>query len=362
MKPLLLRWAIPALASLLVAAGSGLTVWWLWFSGAGSAKAKNEPIPILVFDSLEHDFGALSPGTAQVSHSFTVSNSGRVPIQLHLRSLGCNCISVDCPDSVAPGATAHIGVNVEIRNREGPFRTQATLETSDPALPTVGLVIAFYAPPRIDVDPPSIQFGEVERGAKVEREVVVMMRLDGDKKDTPTPKVEITGEGISCIHKGAQITTDPMTGVRRAVHRFSVQLDTAGFSASNDPQYSTLSFSPEDAPVDTGKAVHVEWAFAHNRWLKGSTSATLSRGSDHPEVRVRLWSRDNKIFTLGKVVSASPEIQARAASTEPAAFQDVVISSYASPDKGEGFLKGYIDVYHAEHPEEPYRLTVLVLP
>ncbi len=170
-------------ACLLIAGGSGLAIWRLWLGGAGSAKAKNGAAPSLIFDSVEHDFGALSPGTAQLSHSFSVFDSGREPIRLHLRGLGCNCVSVECPDSVAPGATAHVEVNVEIRNREGPYRTQATLDTSDPALPTVELVVASFTPGRrIDADPLSLQLGDVERGAKVNREVVVMMRMDGDKR------------------------------------------------------------------------------------------------------------------------------------------------------------------------------------
>ncbi len=55
--------------------------------------------------------------------------------------------------------------------------------------------------------------------------------------------------------------------------------------------------------------VQVEWAFVHNRWLKGPKSITLSRGSDNREVRVRLWSRDNKPFTFGKVVSEVPQVE-----------------------------------------------------
>jgi hypothetical protein len=315
----------------------------------------------LSVDATERDFGVVKQETGLLQHTFTFLNHGPTPVRLRPTYIGCACLAVACPEEVAPHSSAPMKIDLEIRTREGDFSTRVLLETSDPAVPQMELRLKFYAQPPIKVDPPSLQFTDLARGEMVERELRVITQLEAGDHPVP-PDARVSAAGVECRHLETKRLGAPRGGLPRVMHRYQVRLDSGALPAASSSGWSgIISLRLPDAPEDTAVQLPIEVTFRHHAWLKGQTSLTLHGAQKGRTMRVRLWSINGKSFSLAKVESSIPELEAKVADTALASTQDVLIT--LSPDaKLAGTRYGFLSIVPAQPTGDPYRLEVLLLP
>ncbi len=333
-------------------------------SPEGEPPPGDAPAPVLSVDAAEWDFGTVRRDSGTLTHTFTISNHGDVAITLKPVHLGCNCLAVDCPDVVAPGARCPFTVNLEVRPREGAFATRVVLQTSDPGRVNLEFLLKYFLPAEIEIDPPSFRFSEVKRGATLEREFHVFTRHRGGEGPPARPAVESDSPAVSCEHLDTRFAGLTSGSLRRVAHRYRLRVNTKLLPQQNPvwlPQ--VLRARQAGDPTDAAKSVSVEVRFLHHPFLIGQTSLTVQRGDKGKEVRIRLWSLDGKPFTVIRTVCTLPEVSVRAARSEPGELQDVLVSHRPPADDRTGETKkGFIDVYCSQGPDVPYRVNVLVLP
>ncbi len=329
-------------------------------SGRPSEEAM--PASVLTFDALEHDFGVATMGRS-LSHTFTVTNRGSQPVRLWVERLTCNCLAIDCPESVGPGSTAAVIVRVETRNREGAFATRPTLGTSDPGAPTIPLVVRFRIPPTLDPDPPALQFLNVKRGAVIERDLAVRIRLPGEEGEGPALTIRSLLPGLTCRPIGSHVTFDPATGLRRAVHRYRVRLASGELPPGSETRVQgdlhIRASGGEAAQAD--KELPVEISFRHHPGLGGPTSVTVQRRKGASEVKVRLWSLEDTTFAVTRVTTSLPGVTARLSTSGLARSHEVIVSA-GPAESGAGAAKVLLEIHSPQYPGEPYWVHVLVLP
>lgn len=146
----------------------------------------------LALDASAWNFGAVRQEAGVLSHTFHLTNRLDVPLRVRPIEIGCNCVSVDCPESIGARCTVPIKVVIEIRNREGAFTTRVALSSMDrPDIPPVELTMRFYAEPPINVDPPVLRLTDVRRGSKVQHDIRVITRLEHGQEAAIEPLIEL---------------------------------------------------------------------------------------------------------------------------------------------------------------------------
>ena len=363
MKPSRKAFLLLALVLSGLVSGVGASLWTSHlFSGLNSAVPEPETTPQLSFDSLNHDFGMVRAQTS-FSHDFTVTNSGSQPIRLRVDELGCNCIALDCPNSVAPGSSAVVTVRGESRNREGSFATHVNLGTSDPALSEVRLMVRFYVQPTLDADPPSLDFLDVARGAIIERDIVIRRIISKEESEAPSaPIVNFPLPALKCQHVNTHVSTDRTTGLRRAIHRFHLRLDTGGLPSGSSTRFrDDLQIWVTDAPEGSAKKIPVEVVFRHHPGLGGQISVTVQRRQGASAVKIRLWSVPKTPFAISKVTASIPGVSARVITRGLARTHEIQVTAKLEGAAG-GLQKGALEIYSPQYPKQPYHVDVLVLP
>lgn len=121
------------------------------------------PVPGLVADQAEHDFGTVLSGQ-KATHVFTLTNSGPQAVQiLEVRS-SCGCTTaVLSARTVEPGGKAELRAVFSAGGARGRFRKTVKVRTDAPGPP---LKLAVYGKvlPRFRVEPELLLFGRVAPG------------------------------------------------------------------------------------------------------------------------------------------------------------------------------------------------------
>lgn len=74
---------------------------------------------VFSWDHQEHDFGTIGQ-ESKVSHTFTFTNSGKVPLLISDAKGSCGCTVPEFPkDPVAPGASGDVKVSFDPAGRQG---------------------------------------------------------------------------------------------------------------------------------------------------------------------------------------------------------------------------------------------------
>lgn len=161
-------WMLIVLAIVLgLGSGLGLTMIELGASPAGRVQADflassgagaKGPRPQVAIDKDEFDFGSMEHDTT-LSHTFTVRNEGQKPLELSNGGVSCGrCTSLKIAQAeVAPGESTTVEVEWKGING-GPFRQSATLNTNDPARPSVSLTITGKVLSAYRVNPDELVF------------------------------------------------------------------------------------------------------------------------------------------------------------------------------------------------------------
>jgi len=319
----------------------------------------------LSVDADEWDFGVVPPEHGVISHTFTLTNAGPSPVSISQTRLGCNCLAAKFPDVVAPHSTAPLKIDLELRNREGPFSTSAVFASSDPLIPTIDIRLKFYVQPRISLDPSTLQFFDVMRGDLLEKDVKVVTRLKPGQEAPVLPQIEPTLTGIAHEYLSTEVAKElSLGGLRLAVHRFRFSFNTALLPGEEGVRLQeAIRVKVPDSP-DAGEAFSLEIHYATHPWLQGPSSIALRR--DKSGQKVRLWSRDKRKFVITKIVSSFHEVESESPKDQTAReVQTITLLPGTSHAQSEGTTStGTIEIWTSSSGKDeiPYRLRVLLLP
>jgi len=150
---------------------------WLLAADAAWAAA---PAGRIAFDETGFNFGVMDQQT-EATHVFTIRNTGAGPLRILQVFPGCSCAATELDSSdIPPGGSARLQVTFYSGNFNGPVFKVMTVHSSDPARPMTTIELRADVQPVFIFTPAVLDFGQVERGQAVTREVTV-----GDAKGRP---------------------------------------------------------------------------------------------------------------------------------------------------------------------------------
>ncbi|MDR1601766.1 MAG: DUF1573 domain-containing protein [Tannerella sp.] len=89
---------------------------------AGIVSAQQKEAAITVVDSTSYDFGNINEADGPASYTFTVMNSGELPLVISRVVPSCGCTTPDwTKEPIAPGKTGDIKVTFNPQGRPGKF-------------------------------------------------------------------------------------------------------------------------------------------------------------------------------------------------------------------------------------------------
>ncbi len=137
-------------------------------------------VPILDIGMDRFDAG-LVPNDKATVKTIPVKNTGRKKLVIRQITTTCACTTGKItPMEIMPGGTATMEITIEPDRVAGFYSAkQLTILSNAPATPMKELLVVASIDPEFEVDPEMIEFGEVEKGARVQRQVV--LRQIGDE-------------------------------------------------------------------------------------------------------------------------------------------------------------------------------------
>jgi len=129
--------------------------------------------PKLEIPSASYDFDSVTQGEI-VKHDFKLKNSGNGDLLIHKVIPGCGCTATKISSkTVPPGGESVISVEFNSSGFVGKKVRTISVETNDPKMPVVNLIIQGVINPEVTVEPNALSFGEVEIGKTTELELVI---------------------------------------------------------------------------------------------------------------------------------------------------------------------------------------------
>jgi len=156
--------------------------------------------PRLVISKPVFDFGTVAQGEV-VEHQFRIANSGKGTLQIRKihPSCGCTAVVLDT-DSLEPGESTHIKASFNTAGFQGHKVKTVRIYTNDPENTSSVLTIKGIVRADVDIRPPRLHFGNVERGKPHVREATVFVDDSSGIKllqvRSRAPELEITTEQL----------------------------------------------------------------------------------------------------------------------------------------------------------------------
>jgi hypothetical protein len=148
---------------------------WVWFVAHGAVAATSSAAPAgrIAFDEPGFNFGVMDQQT-EASHVFIIRNTGAGPLRILQVFPGCSCAVTELDASdIPPGGSARLLATFYSGNFNGPVSKVMTVQSSDPARPMATIELRADVQPVFVFMPSALDFGQVERGQTVTREVTM---------------------------------------------------------------------------------------------------------------------------------------------------------------------------------------------
>ena len=170
-------WALYALFACVLA-----TVGWSMFSGrqvkgdlleaTQAQRAKTAAhSPVIVLPGTEFDMGLL-PNDEESVRSFPIRNTGAAPLRISGISTMCGCTKGEIAEEdkvIPPGGEAQVRVTFFPTKMSGfESRKQLTIRSNDPNRSGASVTVVARVKPEFNVEPDTLQFGSVDKGATPE--------------------------------------------------------------------------------------------------------------------------------------------------------------------------------------------------
>ncbi len=130
----------------------------------------------LTFDKVEHNFGEIFDDAEQ-SFEFWFTNTGPDPLIIGEIKSSCGCTVPDISKRVyQPDERGFITVVFNPHGKRGSDARSVTINSNDASKPSARLVVKSFVKQLVIVEPSVLQFGQVDKGEKREKEIFVAGR------------------------------------------------------------------------------------------------------------------------------------------------------------------------------------------
>lgn len=100
---------------------------------AGSISAAKKAVPAVTIENASHDFGTIREADGNVTHVFTITNTGEAPLVISSATASCGCTKPEFPRApIKPGESGSVKVTYNPSGRPGEFDKTVSLKTNDP--------------------------------------------------------------------------------------------------------------------------------------------------------------------------------------------------------------------------------------
>jgi hypothetical protein len=266
---------------------------------------------------------------------------------------------------LAPHSKANVQMEMEIGTREGRLQSDVTLGTSDPAQPEIPFTLTAYIERPLGIDPSELLVYDAVRGETIEREMRVIRRVQSAESALPLQLSPLC-DAVSAKYVSSSITDNlsgsPQSRILADLYRITIDTGALGAGPIVDvPVALRVSADGHDREdvIDVPLCVR----FRHHSALLGPTSLLVSSGVQHGDLKVPVWSRDKTLFRIVWVTSSLPEIQVESLADQPSQRHEVLLDMAADAQSAfADSIGGEIAIYSDKWPDEPFRVSVVVLP
>lgn len=103
----------------------------------------------ITFDAYIHDFGKIKEDGGFVNCTFHFTNTGDDSLKITKVTPGCGCTTAEWTQTaVPPGGRGYLKTTFDPKNRPGPFQKAITINTNDPANPSLAVSVKGEVLPR----------------------------------------------------------------------------------------------------------------------------------------------------------------------------------------------------------------------
>lgn len=131
-------------------------------TAAGAPAASEKPQPKAVVVEPLHDFGMVTK-SAKVDHEFVIRNDGTAALTLREARPDCACAVVSFDQTVAPGASGKVHVQLDPADQTGAIRKSIVVFTNDPVSPELQLTVTAEIQPAINMRPGYVRYIYVQK-------------------------------------------------------------------------------------------------------------------------------------------------------------------------------------------------------
>ncbi len=161
------------------------------------------PMPKVVVDAEEYDFGNVDVEQSGGNHEFTFTNEGDAPLSLTEAGTSCRCTMSKLEnDQIPPGGSTKVMITWKPISVPGPYQQTTRIRTNDPAKPVIMLKVFGHVTAAFRFSPPELVFTRLSAGESSTGKSKLYCYLDeapkilghtwGDESTTPFFDVEMT--------------------------------------------------------------------------------------------------------------------------------------------------------------------------
>jgi len=178
--------------------------------------------PAVEISEVKHDFGTVEPDQV-VEHTFTVRNTGDAELKIEGLRTSCGCVTLK-PSAleIPPGETTELVAELNPQHYGGPSpNISAYVYTNDPRQKLTVLTVSAEITPEFVVEPQTIDFGTVAKGAAISRTIRLRQTW---REPVEITKVETSSEAIEALYSKRPESDESGSGAPKAEYDVEVRL------------------------------------------------------------------------------------------------------------------------------------------
>ncbi|MBI4556147.1 MAG: DUF1573 domain-containing protein [Candidatus Hydrogenedentes bacterium] len=145
-------------------------------------------LPTISVATTDLDMGVIA-NNAIATKELQVTNTGKTELQIQRVQTTCGCTTAELPEeksAIAPGQSVALKVHVDPKKVPGFESTKVlSIFSNDPRQPMLDVKVHAKIAPEFKADPPTLEFGEVEKGTVIAK--TILLQQLGDQP------LEVTG-------------------------------------------------------------------------------------------------------------------------------------------------------------------------
>jgi len=211
-----------------------------------------------------YDFGTMD-SSESTEHTFVILNEGTADLEIGRIRGCCGATAVSATNRVAPGTNTTVKIKFTLAGRQGIQKKAFYVASNDPTQPYYQLMMSGTISLMVSVQPPSIDFGRVQKDTVVEQEVKFSYQT---KNAVSITNLVVEGKSFSASKEttadGARIKVKTVPPLPQGVSYGKILLftDNTKYSKIEVPLVATVSRDivvvPEEISLVGGDGNKVE--------------------------------------------------------------------------------------------------------